>query len=139
MSDSVAGWPVDLPVSAVRVARGCADLDRSRAFYHDLLGLELLFEFHDHDGYDGLVLGLPDRSVQLELIHRHGGRPPVPHPENALVLYLQDEGAALRRRLAPLVPLLVPENPYWSARGAFAIDDPDGWQMLIAPASDLEE
>lgn len=141
MSSNVSAglWPQDLPVAAVRFARASAALDECRRFYEQLLGLEVLAEFRDHDGYDGVVLGLPDVSVQLELIRLGGHDASAPDPENALVLYLEDGGAALRSRLPHDVELLIPDNPYWSRLGAFAIVDPDGWQVLVVPASDLAE
>ena len=131
-------WSADLPVAAVRFARATSALEECRRFYAEVVGLEVLHEFHDHDGYDGVVLGLPDQSVQLELI-RFRGHEAEPDAENALVLYVEDSGAALRSRLAGDVELLVPENPYWSRLGAFAIADPDGCQVLLVPASDLEQ
>jgi GNAT superfamily N-acetyltransferase len=132
-------WPEDLPVSAVRFARATRDVDDSLAFYRDLLGLEVLFDFRDHDGYDGVVLGLPDRSVQLELIRHDGAVAPERSDEDALVLYLDDGGAALRARLGDTVDPQAPANPYWARLGAYEIADPDGWHVLVAPASDVEE
>lgn len=132
-------WPADLPVAAVRFARASSALGECRRFYVEVLGLDLLFEFRDHDGYDGIVLGLPDHSVQLELIRFRGRPAPEADAENALVLYVEDGGAALRERLDGSVDLLVPENPYWSRLGAFAIADPDGWRVLVVPSSDLDE
>lgn len=132
-------WPADLPVAAVRFTRASTALEECRRFYQEVIGLDLLFDFRDHDGYDGVVLGLPDRSVQLELIRFHGRPAAEADQENALVLYVEDGGAALRERLGERVDLLVPENPYWSRLGAFAIADPDGWLVLVVPSSDLDE
>jgi catechol 2,3-dioxygenase-like lactoylglutathione lyase family enzyme len=132
-----AGWPPHLPATSVRFARPTARLEACAAFYRDVLGLPVLAEFRGHDGYDGVVLGLPDRTVQLELTQRDGApAPPDPTPEHQLVCYVGDE-AALARAEARLrehghepVP---PENPYWSRRGALAFTDPDGWVVIIAP------
>lgn len=136
---SAPHWPAELPVAAVRFARASSSLDECRRFYEKVVGLEVLHEFRDHDGYDGVVLGLPDSSVQLELI-RSGHQPGAePDAENALVLYLEDGGAALRARLPEDVELLVPDNPYWARLGAFAIVDPDGWHVLAVPTSDLDD
>ena len=43
----------------VRVARPTDRLDAVVAFYRDGLGLPELFRFGDHDGYTGVILGLP--------------------------------------------------------------------------------
>jgi hypothetical protein len=44
----------DLGPAHLRVARPTDDLEAVVRFYHDGLGLEVLFEFKDHDGFDGV-------------------------------------------------------------------------------------
>jgi catechol 2,3-dioxygenase-like lactoylglutathione lyase family enzyme len=130
-------WPPHLPASTVRFARPTARLEACAAFYRDALGLEVLAEFHDHDGYEGVVIGLPDRSVQLELTRRAGApAPPEPTAEHQLVFYLGDAAALSRAesrlRAHGILPV-PPENPYWTQRGATAFTDPDGWVVILAP------
>ncbi|UNS98747.1 VOC family protein [Streptomyces tubbatahanensis] len=134
------GWPDQLAVGAVRFARPTARFDAVRAFYVDDLGLPVLAEWRDHSGYDGLVLGLPgtpDPSVHMELT-QHGAPPriPAPHPENQLVLYLENQ-AAHDRATAHLTSRghrpVTAANPYWPTRGATVSTDPDGWQLVLAP------
>jgi GNAT superfamily N-acetyltransferase len=131
-------WPAHLPVAAVRFARPSGALEECRHFYEEVVGLDVLFEFTDHDGYDGVVLGLPDRSVQLELIRFRDRPAAAADPEDALVIYVEDV-AALRERLTGHTDLLVPENPYWVRAGAFTIVDPDARHVLVVPAADLRE
>ncbi|MEU5836491.1 VOC family protein [Streptomyces diacarni] len=131
------GWPDQLAVGAVRFARPTARFDAVRAFYVDDLGLPVLAEWRDHSGYDGLVLGLPGTPVHMELT-QHGAPPriPEPHPENQLVLYLEDQ-AAHDRATAHLTSRghrpVAATNPYWPTRGATVFADPDGWQLVLAP------
>jgi GNAT superfamily N-acetyltransferase len=130
-----ASWPRRLPVTTVRIARRTTAPDRARAFYAGVVGLPVLAEFDDHDGYSGVVLGLPDGSVELELVD-HVGTPAAPvDAEDALVLHVAEDGLEpLRKRLADEgLELLVPANPYWVALGAFAVLDPDGRQVLFVP------
>ncbi|AZK93279.1 MULTISPECIES: VOC family protein [Streptomyces] len=144
-----SAWPARLAsVGAVRFARPTAAYDEVVAFYGDGLGLPVIAEWRDHEGYDGVVFGLPGTGVQLE-ITQHGTPPgpggpggtptpwiPAPHPENQLVLYLdgaaaRDEAAAgLRARGHVPVP---PANPYWARYGAVLFEDPDGWLVVLAP------
>ncbi|MGC4990514.1 VOC family protein [Nocardia salmonicida] len=130
-------WAEYLSVGAVRFARPTARLDDVIAFYRDDLGLAVLAQWYDHDGYDGVVFGLPGAGVQLE-ITQHGAPPviPPPHPENQLVLYLPGEQAlrAVVDRLAgrghqPVAPA----NPYWARGGAALFADPDGWLVVLMP------
>ncbi|MEJ1202898.1 MULTISPECIES: VOC family protein [unclassified Streptomyces] len=130
-------WPSHLDVGAVRFARPTAKYDEVIVFYRDVLGLPVLAEWRGHRGYDGVVLGLPGTPVHMELL-QHGDPPrvPEPDPENQLVLYLRggEAVAAAARRLAehghhPVPPV----NPYWKDHGAVLFEDPDGWQVVLAP------
>jgi hypothetical protein len=46
----------------LRIARPTRDLDAAVSFYR-LLGLPVVACFEDHDGYSGVVLGLPDAAL----------------------------------------------------------------------------
>ncbi|MFD4444853.1 VOC family protein [Nocardia sp. NPDC058519] len=130
-------WPEHLSVGAVRFARPTARFDEVVAFYRDDLGLVVLAQWRDHDGYDGAVFGLPGAGVQLE-ITQHGSPPviPPPHPENQLVLYLRGE-QALRGMADRLTGRghrpVAPANPYWARSGAVMFADPDGWLVVLTP------
>jgi hypothetical protein len=130
-------WPDHLDVGAVRFARPTARFTEILSFYRDDLGLPVLAEWRDHAGYDGVVLGLPGAPVHMEITQ--SGTPPVipePHPENQLVLYLRGRealGAAVERLTGLGHRAVPPENPYWSDHGAVVFQDPDGWQVVLAP------
>lgn len=130
-------WPEHLPVGAMRFARPTAKLDECVRFYRDALGLAVLAEFAGHDGYDGVILGLPGSAVHMELTYRADGPAvPEPSPENQIVFYLPDAAAVAAAAgwlRSAGYSTLEPENPYWSARGTLAFADPDGWQVLLAP------
>ena len=120
----------------VRVARPTRELDAAVSFY-TLLGLPVLSSFEDHDGYSGVILGLPDASRQLELVYRDG-EVPSPTPEDQLVLYLGSaervEAAAARISAAGFEPG-PPANPYWARTGAVGFVDPDGYRLALSPES----
>ncbi|MFW0795014.1 VOC family protein [Gordonia sp. CPCC 205515] len=116
-------------------ARPTANFDAVVHFYGDDLGLPILAHWLNHDGYDGVVFGLPDARVQMELL-RHGDRIPEPHPENQLVLYLGTPEAvrSATRRLVDRGHRPVPAaNPYWTAHRAVCFEDPDGWVVVLVP------
>lgn len=58
---------VGMKVVQFRVARPTNNLAEIVKFYHEGLGLEILGRFEDHSGYDGVMLGLPDKIHHLEL------------------------------------------------------------------------
>lgn len=130
-------WPNHLPVGAFRFARPAARLAECTHFYRDVLGLTVISDFTGHNGYDGVILGLPGHSVHLELTYQ-AADPHIPEPssENQFVFYLPDADVvadvATRLRAAGHEPVRL-ENPYWSARGVLAFVDPDGWHVLFAP------
>jgi catechol 2,3-dioxygenase-like lactoylglutathione lyase family enzyme len=119
----------------IRVARPTGDLDAARRFYGDALGLPVVASFEDHDGYSGIVFGLPDASRQLELV-AHAGEQPTPTEEDQLVLYLGSvdelEATASRLRAAGQEPRAL-ANPYWERHGAIGFVDPDGYRLILSP------
>ena len=118
----------------IRIARPTRDLERTAAFYR-LLELPVIASFEDHDGYSGVVFGLPDSSRQLELV-QHEGEPPSPTSEDQLVLHLGSADDVLRLsdqiRAAGFEPRPA-SNPYWERNGAACFVDPDGYWLILSP------
>ncbi len=120
-----------------RIARPSSRLDATAAFYRDGLGLSVLASWEDHDGYDGVVLGMPDGSRQLELLH-HVDVTPNPTSEDQLVLYLAGPEAveALAEQIRAVGGVSRPSaNPYWERDGAVCFVDPDGYWLVLSPTS----
>jgi hypothetical protein len=108
-------WPEHLPVGAVRVGRTSALYDQTIRFYRDLVGLPVLERFAASYGEDGTIFGLPDTSVQLEIVRSVA--PVVPADRiDMLVFYLPDAAA---------------QHPYWQANGGVTYRDPDGRQVVF--------
>ena len=63
-------------------------------FYEGIVQLRVLGSFADHDGFDGVIFGLPDDSAQLEIVRSPHRDIPAPSAEDALVLYHDDRNAA---------------------------------------------
>src|SRR5947208_16319915 len=129
MSDSAAspaqGWPAGLPVRQVRIARPTDRLDEVVHFYRDGLGLEQLYRFEDHDGYTGVMLGLPGTAYHLEFTTHDDGSPgDAPTLDNLLVFYLGSP-VEVDRAVAKLGSLghepVEAENPFWPANGGVTI------------------
>lgn len=72
----------------MRVARPADNLAAIRDMYMRGLGLEVLGNFTDHDGFDGVMLGLPGEPYHLEFT-AHRGHPVgrAPTQDNLLVFY----------------------------------------------------
>jgi catechol 2,3-dioxygenase-like lactoylglutathione lyase family enzyme len=123
-----------LGTAHLRVARPSDNLEAVVRFYRDGLGLVVLGEFRDHEGFDGVMLGCEGAAYHLEFTrkagHIAGG---APSADNLLVFYLPnaEEFAEAVARLEqagyPQVPAF---NPYWDQQGqTFA--DPDGYRVVL--------
>jgi len=114
----------------VRFARHTDRLAEIVHFYRDGLGLPEIGRFANHDGYDGVFLGLPCTSAHLEFTTggEHGA--PQPHPETLVVLYLESAAAVRETCERAGAQPVVPANPYWRAHGV-TIADPDGFHVVL--------
>ncbi len=127
-------WSQNLPVAQFRVARPTHQLQKVVEFYRDGIGLEVIGHFEKHNGYDGVMLGLPNAAYHLEFTqHEHAVPCPPPSEDNLLVFYIPDLEArdAIIKRLKEMgYPEVAPENPYWEHAGV-TIEDPDGWRIVL--------
>ena len=126
------------PTAHLRIARPTDNLATVVAFYRDGLGFDVLYEFADHDGFDGVMLGRRGAAYHLEFTRKAGhtvGRAPT--EDNLLVFYLPDAGewkaAITRLEQAGHQPVKA-FNPYWDQKGkTFA--DPDGYRVVLQNAA----
>lgn len=125
-----------LAPTSMRVARPVQAIGASLEFYVEILGLEHLGGFHDHEGYDGAFVGVTGADWHVELTsHSTGSPPPSPTDEDLLVLYLSlgDVAAAAGRLAAAGSPPLRHANPYWASVGAVVVRDPDRYLLVLCP------
>ncbi len=128
----------DLGMAHLRVARPTDDLDAVVRFYRDGLGLGVLCEFKDHDGFDGVMLGREGAGYHLEFTRKAGHRAgTAPTEDNLLVFYLPDRAEwqqAIERLLQKGYQPVPAFNPYWDRHGkTFA--DPDGYRVVFQNAA----
>ncbi|NEX93769.1 VOC family protein [Caulobacter sp. 17J65-9] len=122
----------------LRVARPTDRLPDVVRFYRDGLGLSVLGEFHDHDGFDGVILGREGAPYHLEFTRAHGqaaGRAPT--QDNLLVFYLPDDAAwaaAVQAMNQAGYPPVASFNPYWDRVG-LTFEDPDGYRVVLQRAA----
>jgi catechol 2,3-dioxygenase-like lactoylglutathione lyase family enzyme len=118
----------------LRVARPTDNLGAVVAFYRDGLGLRVIGEFHDHDGFDGVMLGREDAPYHFEFTQKRGheaGRAPT--EDNLIVFYIPDE-AEWKAQIARVETAghqpVRSFNPYWDRQGR-TYEDPDGYRIVI--------
>ena len=118
----------------VRIARPTRNLALIKEWYTKGLGLNVLGEFEGHDGYAGIMLGMPNAKAHLEFTS-YDGEMHISEPtkENLIVLYYDSEQkfntANQRLRKFGVTPV-EPENPYWVGK-SFTYEDPDKWRVVL--------
>lgn len=126
-----------ISTAKVRIAKPSSDLLLSKKFYQDGLGLSLLSEFENHDGFDGVILGIPNSCVHFEFTFcRHHKIIPRPTPEDLFVFYIEDSSAwaSCVYRLESIGVSPVPSyNRYWDKDGK-TFEDYDGYRVVVLNA-----
>jgi hypothetical protein len=120
--------------TVLRVARPTDQMEAVVRFYTEGIGLIVLGSFEDHEGFDGVMLGIPGASYHLEFTRKRGhaaGRAPT--QDNLLVFYIDDalewQQATERMSAAGYQPVQS-FNPYWDRLGR-TYEDPDGYRVVI--------
>ncbi|MEV5979452.1 VOC family protein [Streptomyces sp. NPDC052114] len=123
--------------SHIRIARPSRDLAAAERFWAGGLGLDVVYRAESGGApgeHDLLMVGWPDASWHLELVHDEAAPVrPRPTEEDLLVVYVDGEVPdALVTRLEEHggKPVLSP-NPYWNEWGV-TVEDPDGYRLVLS-------
>jgi catechol 2,3-dioxygenase-like lactoylglutathione lyase family enzyme len=126
------GFPV------VRIARASANLDALLPFYADGLGLQVLFRFDDHEGFDGLIIGHVGAPVHFEFTTCKEAVPTrIPDDDDLVVIYVGDTDEV--RKIADRMSRngfspVASKNPYWDRTGV-TFADPEGFRVVLESAN----
>jgi hypothetical protein len=116
-----------------RYARHTSDLLKIEKFYTEIVGLEKLGGFENHNKYDGLFLGHKNSNWHLEFTTSTEQPKSKFDEDDILVFYVNSEIelAKIRKTLQQKnIPLEVPKNPYWKENGIM-ISDPDDFKIVF--------
>jgi catechol 2,3-dioxygenase-like lactoylglutathione lyase family enzyme len=126
------------PRTILRVARPTDHLEEVVRFYTEGMDLIVLGSFENHEGFDGVMMGLPGAAYHLEFTRKNGHRAGhAPTQDNLLVFYFPDKPewlAALERMSKAGYESVPSYNPYWD-RWGLTYEDPDGYRMVLQNAS----
>ena len=127
--------PIPLSGAHIRIARPTDNINGLLSFYRDGLGFKILGKFSDHEGFDGIMLGLEGAHYHLEFTHKKqhkvGG---APTQDNLLIFYLPENdifNAAVERMENYGFKASTSFNPYWDRCGK-TFFDPDGYGIVLA-------
>ena len=122
------------PSTHLRVARPTDNLGEVVRFYRDGLGFVELYHFENHEGFDGVMLGLKGAPYHLEFTSARGHRAGrAPTQDNLLVFYIPDDNEwnhAINRFKQAGYAAVASFNPYWDRLG-LTFEDPDGYRVVL--------
>ncbi|HEX4985293.1 MAG TPA: VOC family protein [Burkholderiales bacterium] len=118
----------------LRIARPVRNLECSVDMYRRGLGLRVIGGFRDHEGFDGVMLGLEGAGWHFEFTAcRTHPVDPASTPEDLTVLYLPDASewrTACANMLAAGFRQVASFNPYWDKQGR-TFEDRDGYRVVL--------
>lgn len=127
-------WSGHFPATQFRIARPTHQLNKIIEYYSKGLGLEIIGSFKNHDGYDGVMFGLPDANYHLEFTQHINATPILPPANDNLLVFYIPSSEVIQSIILRLESIgyseVEPENPYWKLNGV-TVCDPDGWRIVL--------
>ena len=134
--------PHPFPYTQVRIARSTLHLEKVIDFYKNGLGLPQIGHFEGHEGYSGVMFGLPGVTYHIESTEHESGTPlPAPSPDQLLVFYLpswEERNRVVQRLLQMGYETVEPENPYWKTHG-ITVKDPDQYAVVLMDVAGFKQ
>ncbi len=117
-----------------RFARHTNNLEPIKSFYCNVLGLEILGGFENHEGYDGVFIGKSDENWHLEFTKSDEWVAFNFGEEDILVFYPNSKleyEILLEKLQHHSIEVIQAKNPYWNENGILFLD-PDGYRIAIS-------
>jgi hypothetical protein len=126
------------PGSTMRVARPTDNLAAIAEMYAKGLGFDVLAEFEDHRGFNGVILGHPKQSCHIEFTSQRGHKVgKAPTRDHLLVFYIPDKNdweAGCAQMISAGFREIPSYNPYWDLHGR-TFEDIDGYRVVLQNAA----
>ena len=110
------------------------NLEELKNFYTDILGLEILGGFENHNDYDGVFIGKPDENWHLEFTKSKDLVEFNFSEDDILVFYPNSKieyEIILDKIAQENIECIKPINPYWKKKCKMILD-PDGYRIIIS-------
>lgn len=117
-----------------RYARHTDDLTKIEQFYTEIVGLEKLGHFENHNNYNGIFLGQKNSNWHLEFTSSSEHPKSKFDEDDILVFYVNSEIELTRIKQTienKCITLEVSKNPYWNANGIM-VSDPDNFKVVFS-------
>ena len=118
----------------LRIARHTNRIKEITQFYTGVIGLEIIGQFENHDGYDGIFIGKKNLGWHLEFTTSATAAAHIFDEDDLLVFYPESVGeyqSILKSIALQKLEIHVPKNPYWRENGIL-VTDPDGFGIIIS-------
>jgi hypothetical protein len=126
------------PGVTMRVARPTDRLAEIVEMYVKGLGLTVLDQFTDHEGFDGVILGHSRVPYHIEFTTQRGRKVgKAPTKDHLLAFYLPDGdewNESCNRMIAAGFRSVPSYNPYWDGEGK-TFEDLDGYRVVLQNAA----
>ena len=117
-----------------RYARHTQKIESLVYFYTSILNFQILGKFENHDGYDGVFLGVKGENWHLEFTQNRE-KPVSVFDEDDFLVFYPDSKKSYDEILENLkkfeVPLLEAKNPYWKDKG-ICFEDCDHFKLIVS-------
>lgn len=118
----------------LRIARPVRNLTKTQDMYCRGLGLHVVGSFENHDGFDGVMLGIAGSIYHFEFTQcRKHPVVPTPTVEDLTVFYIPAPAEwkdACNNMLVAGFKQVEPFNPHWDVRGC-TYEDQDGYRIVL--------
>ncbi len=118
----------------LRVARHTNNIKSIVEFYTQILNLELLGSFENHDNYDGVFLGQKNKDWHLEFTQSNIKANHIFDEDDILVFYpttKNEYDGMIKNINQNQIKTIKAVNSYWEKNGIM-IEDPDGFKIVIS-------
>lgn len=118
----------------LRIARHTNKIEELKIFYTEIIGLKILGDFQNHNGYDGVFVGKEKLNWHLEFTTSSDKTNQKIDDDDLIVFYPESESEyqnIILRIKAREIRILNAKNPYWNQNGIL-IKDPDGFGIIIS-------
>jgi hypothetical protein len=124
--------------STMRVVRPTDNLAAIAEMYAKGLGFDVLAEFEDHRGFEGVILGHPKEPYHIEFTSERGHKVgKAPTRDHLLVFYIPDKNdweAGCAQMISAGFRKMPSYNPYWDLQGR-TFEDIDGYRVVLQNAA----
>ena len=118
----------------IRIARHTIDLKNAVEFYINIIGLERIGGFENHNGYDGIFIGNKESNWHIEFTTSEENPIHIFDEDDIIVFYptsKEEYDEIINNLYSKKIKILKSKNPYWNENGIL-VKDFDNHNVIIS-------